>query len=261
MLRATRARAAALVATLCLALPAAAPAGPPYVTDDPEPVDYQHWEVYLASQVAHDKDGWAGTGPHLEVNYGVLPDVQLHLIAPLVFQLPAEGTGRYGYGDTEVGVKYRFVYEDTWTPMVGVFPIVLLPSGDERNGLGTGHVLTFLPLWIQKSVSEWTTYGGGGYWIVPGAANRNFWLTGWQLQRHVTDWAAVGVEVFHTTPQERGGPSETRFNAGLLVDFSERHHLLFSAGRGVQGPNDFQGYLAYQLTFGPAEKKEARASR
>ena len=26
-----------------------AQAGPPYITDDPEPVEYQHWEFYVAS--------------------------------------------------------------------------------------------------------------------------------------------------------------------------------------------------------------------
>src|SRR5215467_4987073 len=46
-------------------------AGPPYTTDDPEPVEYQHWEVYLASQAEHDKGGWSGKSHHLEVNYGV----------------------------------------------------------------------------------------------------------------------------------------------------------------------------------------------
>src|ERR1019366_8989957 len=36
---------------LSLALrPQEAPAGPPFLTDDPEPVEYQHWEFYLASQ-------------------------------------------------------------------------------------------------------------------------------------------------------------------------------------------------------------------
>ena len=49
-------------------------AGPPFVTDDPEPVEYRHWEIYLASQHAKDKDGWSGTAPHFEVNYGVLPN-------------------------------------------------------------------------------------------------------------------------------------------------------------------------------------------
>jgi hypothetical protein len=243
-----------LALVLLVALtPATTWAGPPFVTDDPEPVDYRHWELYLASEAEHDKDGWAGTGPHVEVNYGVWPNVQLHLIAPFAFALPAEGTGRYGYGDTEVGVKYRFLEETDRRPMVGAFPILELPSGDSKVGLGSGQVQAFLPVWIQKSFGAWTTYGGGGYWINPGADNRNYWLVGWQVQRKVSDHLTVGVEAFHTTPKETHGESETRFNVGLIVDFSESQHLLFSAGRGIQGPNDFQGYLAYQLTFGPRE--------
>ena len=37
-------------------------AGPPFVTDDPEPVELHHWEVYLASQYvkAQDDDLLAG---------------------------------------------------------------------------------------------------------------------------------------------------------------------------------------------------------
>ncbi|HEV3191748.1 MAG TPA: hypothetical protein VGY54_14660 [Polyangiaceae bacterium] len=31
-------------------------AGPPYVTDDPELVEYRHWEMYLASQSFDDTD-------------------------------------------------------------------------------------------------------------------------------------------------------------------------------------------------------------
>jgi len=34
-------------------------AGPPFVTDDPEPVDYQHWEFYIASQHIETSDGWS----------------------------------------------------------------------------------------------------------------------------------------------------------------------------------------------------------
>jgi len=36
-----------------LLLPAAAIAGPPYRTDDPEPVDFQHWEFYTFSTGTH----------------------------------------------------------------------------------------------------------------------------------------------------------------------------------------------------------------
>ncbi|HXL72803.1 MAG TPA: hypothetical protein VN963_04175, partial [bacterium] len=55
-------------------------AGPPFETDDPEPTDYRHWEIYLgatAQQVLGQ--GWLGTAPFLELNYGGLPDIQFSL--------------------------------------------------------------------------------------------------------------------------------------------------------------------------------------
>ena len=87
-------------------------AGPPFTTDDPEPVEYHHWEIYVASQLEHDKAGWSGTLPHFEVNYGALPNLQLHLIAPVSFSAAAHGATNFGYGDTELGAKYRF-FEET----------------------------------------------------------------------------------------------------------------------------------------------------
>ena len=36
-----------LVPGLSLALMARLCAGPPFLTDDPDPVDFQHWEAYL----------------------------------------------------------------------------------------------------------------------------------------------------------------------------------------------------------------------
>ena len=90
-----------------------ASAGPPYTTDDPEPVEYRHWEIYLASQSFHDTDGWTGTAPHLEVNYGAVPNVQLHAITPVAYSIPESGPRTYGYGDTELGAPVGVA------PMVG----------------------------------------------------------------------------------------------------------------------------------------------
>ena len=91
-------------------------AGPPFVTDDPEPVDYQHWEFYIASQHTQTADGWSGTAPHFELNYGVITNVQLHLIAPLAYDAPKNGAAHYGYGNTELGVKFRFIQESSLAP-------------------------------------------------------------------------------------------------------------------------------------------------
>src|ERR1035441_8329121 len=86
----------AALTILALTLTGKVHAGPPFVTDDPEPVDYQHWEFYIAS--AHTKLGgdWSGTAPHIELNYGVVPNVQLHLIAPLAYDVPPDGKSHYG---------------------------------------------------------------------------------------------------------------------------------------------------------------------
>ena len=75
-------------------------AGPPFATDDPEPVEYEHWEVYLASRLFHDKSGWSGTSPELEVNYGTIPNLQLHLIAPVSFVAPphSQAIRLWGHG-------------------------------------------------------------------------------------------------------------------------------------------------------------------
>jgi hypothetical protein len=143
--------------------------------------------------------------------------------------------------------------ETSWCPQAGTFPLIELPTGDRERELGSGHVQAFLPLWLQKSIGPWTTYGGGGYWINPGAGNRNWWFTGWQVQYQLLTGVTPGVEIFHTTAKEEGGPVETRFNVGVVLDFGDLHHLLFSVGQGLQGPNRAQVYLAYQLTFGLSE--------
>jgi hypothetical protein len=226
-------------------------AGPPFVTDDPEPVDYQHWEFYLASQHAQTSDGWSGTAPHFELNYGVITNVQLHFIAPLVYDAPKNGDVQYGYGDTELGVKFRFLHESSWLPEAAVFPLVEAPTGDSGRGLGSGEWQAFLPLWLQKSFGDWTVYGGGGYGINPGAGNQNWGFGGAVLQCQMRDNVLIGGEVYHRTAMEDGGRDDTAFNLGIVIDLNEHHHLLFSAGRSLDGPTDFQVYIAYQFTFGP----------
>ena len=243
-----------LLSGMLLLIPAVGLAGPPYTTDDPEPVEYQHWEFYLASQLSKDTDGWSGTCPHFEMNYGAYKNLQLHVIAPLSFVQPTEASSHMGYGDTELGAKYRFIEEGKWRPQIGIFPIVEVPTGNK--GLGNGHTQVFLPIWLQKSFGKWTSYGGGGYWINPGTGNKNFSFVGWQIQRKLNERLSVGTEIYHTSAKEIEGKSETRFNVGMVYDFNERHHLLFSAGRGITGENKAQFYIGYQLTIGPHSNKE-----
>ena len=236
-----------------LAAATAAKAGPPFVTDDPEPVDYLHYEFYAASQYEHSPDDSNGTLPHIEFNYGILPNTQVHLIAPLAFDAPQGAQRQAGYGDTELGVKYRFLEESDERPQVGVFPLVELPTGDSSRGLGSGHTQVFLPVWAQKTSGKWTTYGGGGYWLNPGVGNRGWWFAGLVLQRQVLPSLAVGAEVYHETAKSVTVGPDTKANLGITWDLSDTSHILASAGPVISGYSGYQSYVAFQLTWGPAK--------
>ena len=181
--------------------------------------------------------------------------MQLHVIAPLAYATSDHRPGAYGYGDTEAGIKFRFVQERKWVPMIGTFPLLEVPSGSRSAGLGNGSAQVFFPVWLQKTFGPWQTYGGVGVWIDLGDRDRHWWYFGWQVQRRIFKWLAVGAEVFHQTPREHGGDGDTRFNVGAVLDFDETHHLLLSGGRGFEGSNLFQGYLAYQVTWGPKDPR------
>lgn len=242
-----RFRIAVLAAAVLLA-PATGHAGPPYVTDDPEPVQYRHWELYLVTQHFINRGGASGSAPLTDLNYGAWPGLQLHVIGQLTYARPSGGSTFYGVGDTEVGAKFRFIDESPWYPMVSMYPLFDFPTGDSAHQLGTGHAHAFLSLWLQKSLGPWTSFGGGGLWINPGAGNRDYWYLGWEVQRRISA-LAIGAEIFYTTPDHVGGDTNLRFNVGFLLDLTEHHHLLFSAGRSIVGDNLLQSYAAYQLTM------------
>jgi len=242
-----------MIAIFLLAIaPAVSWAGPPFFTDDPVPVGRKNWELYVASQQFVAGRTWSGTLPHIEANYGAAPDVQLHVILPMAYLKPVGQPLRYGFGDIELGVKFRFIGETSSRPQVGTFPHVILPAGAGDRGLGSGHVQVFLPLWLQKSWGPWTTYGGGGYWINPGPGNKNYWTFGWQAQRDLSEDLTIGAELTGHSPSSVSDAGETALNLGAMLTVGKGRILMASAGRDIHGPNAFFAYVAYYWTWGPS---------
>ena len=145
-----------LAVFLAFALAGQSYAGPPFITDDPEPVEFQHWEIYFATQQYHSAEGWSGTAPHIEINYGVLPDLQLHVIAPYAYVKPADGASHFGYGDTELGFKYRFLHtgKEGSELMLGIFPLIELPTGNSSLGLATARPRCLCPCGFRKHLAN-----------------------------------------------------------------------------------------------------------
>ena len=236
-----------LIVLLMLSISTKAYAGPPFFTDDPQPVDFRHWEFYVSSAMQFANSAVDATLPHLEANYGLVTDVQIHVILPLQYT-KRESASQYAYSSTEVGVKYRFIGDEN-SLQIGTFPIGELPTGKKQNLAGENNLKLFLPLWIQKSVGKFTTYGGGGYWHNPGDGNRDWWFTGWQAQYDLSEKLSLGGELFYHTSDTNDGTSATGFTIGGYFNADEHNHILFSIGHSISGESSVTGYFGYQLTI------------
>ena len=68
-------------------------AGPPFQTDDPEPIDFRHYEVYLFGGTDGTPVETDPVGPAFEANWGAAPNLHLHIILPLGAIIPSNNPG------------------------------------------------------------------------------------------------------------------------------------------------------------------------
>lgn len=228
-------------------------AGAPFVTDDPEPVEQQHLEVNYALSKTWRDNASSAIVPGIDLNYGFTPDVQLHAQPRYAYE--EEGAEKnYGIDNTEVGVKYRFInneYNDS-SLMVGVYPMLQLPTGDKKLGGGRGKVQYFLPLWIQYNKQDWTMYGGTGYRVNRSIDSKNSWFFGGTALYQLTNDLKIGGEVFHETATTIGERGSSGFNFGGIYNLTNDYHVLFSAGKGlsnISSTNELSMYMALQVIY------------
>ena len=222
-------------------------AGPPFLTDDPEPVQFHHYEAYVFSTVDRSNGSTFAQIPAFEFNIGAARNLQLHIVVPGAYLHPG---GAYGIGDVELGAKYRLVEETKSRPQVGAFPMLEVPSGNSRVGLGNGQLWVQLPVWAQKSFGPWMTYGGGGYQINRAPGMKNSMFAGWLVQRQVTKRLILGTETYHQQAQTVGARQATLIDSGGYCNFRDDLSLLFMLGHIVSGERHTVGYLGLYYTWG-----------
>jgi hypothetical protein len=231
-----------LVASVA-AIAAPAWAGPPYVTDDPQPTEPGHWEIYSFVTGAHVEGATSGEGG-FDLNYGAAKDLQLTLVIPAAFDR-SEGETHIGMGVVEAAAKLKLMHQDKagWRPDVAVFPRLLLPTAPAR--FASRHVNLLLPVWAEKDFGPWAVFGGGGFQLNPGAGNRDFWTGGVAVTRQLTERLNVGAEITHRSREAEEGRDFTAANLGVIYRLTDHWSLLASGGPGLQNARQEGRYDFY----------------
>lgn len=230
-------------------LPGAAKAGPPFLTDDPEPTDTGHWEIYAplleASGRGSDYEGSMGA----ELNYGAAPNLQLTVGLPVDYVHDRAGY-HWGRGDLELSAKYRFYHDEPAGVSVAFFPGITLPTAS--HGMGSSKIITLLPVWAQKDAGPWSLFGGGGYAINPGPGNRDYWTGGVAVTRELSKALLIGVEADRQGADMIGGRASTSLGLGAILQLNAPFRLLGSGGPTfVDGGRaaEFHAFTAIGLDF------------
>jgi hypothetical protein len=235
-----------LVTFACLLAAILAQAGPPFVTDDPEPPPPGGWEVNLPFTFEQTRGKAEMDAPLLDFNYG-LPDVQLKLEFPIkIVHEDRKGTAA-GVGDLLLGAKWRFLNNEQSQLQLGIYPQVLLPVGDHARDFGEGGTAFVFPLLAQESWDKWTLYGNVGFWWQTAAERRNYIYAGAVLEREINERLTLAAELFGNAPKERGSRTDVAFNAGGIWKLSKHVHLLFAGGRAIVGDTSAMAYIGLQL--------------
>lgn len=241
-------RRAALGFCLSLLMGRAALAGPPYLSDDPEPTDYKHFEIYTFSSATTTRDGTDGQAG-IDFNYGAASDLQLTATLPSGFSFPSDGTDQFGLSNVELAAKYRFLHQTTFGWDVAIFPRIFLPSASAA--VGDREASVFLPLWAQRDLGNgWITFGGGGCQLYA-EPSLNDCMAGWALTRQVLSNLQVGAELFHQSATSLM-PASSSVGMGAVYDINNNFHLLGYVRTGIQNQNEtdrVSWYTAILFTF------------
>lgn len=227
---------------------ARAQGGPPLVTDDPGTPGPGTWEVNVALTLNRTSLSSSWGTPLIDANYGWGERLQLKLEMPVAVVSDAGGR-RGGIGNPLLGVKWRFLDEETAGVAVSTYPQLgfNLVSSSADRGLAERETEFFLPVSAVKTVGPLAVNvevgrvfeSAGGEWVWGVALGHTF----------------GGVEALAEIFGRHGDDAESRqllVNLGARIPVAATSTLLVSGGwslsDGGDGPRHAFVYFGLQLT-------------
>jgi hypothetical protein len=234
---------------------ARAQGGPPYYTNDPGTPGNLNWEINLGYMPFFYSNQSVSHTPDVDINFGLGDRIQLtYENAWLRVQNPSFSGTRFGLGQSNPGVKWRFYDAGDSGLAISVFPQAFLnnPNDAVRRGITSPNSSFLLPVEFSKRFGPIDVNYEMGYQAVHKGPDG--WLMGLVLGHEFTKKLEADMELYSMGTFH---PSEHQPS----IDFGGRYKLhnpvilLFMAGRGLEPTRNnqpyFLGYFGLQFLLPP----------
>jgi hypothetical protein len=227
---------------LLAATGAFAQGGPPYYTNDPGTPGHLNWEINLGYMPFLYSNQSLTHTPDVDINFGVGERIQLtYENAWLRVQSPGS-PAKYGMGQSNPGVKWRFYDAGENGLSISVFPQFFLnnPNDAVRRGVTPASEAFLLPVEFSKKVGPVDVDYEIGYEFVHKGPNG--WLTGLVVGHDFTSKLEGDMEFYNQGPFHLSNNQPT-------IDFGARYKirpsliLLLMAGRSLEPSGSNQSYV------------------
>ena len=232
--------------------PAFAQSSPPLLTNNPGTPGSGRWEINIGFAMERLHHETLYEAPILDINYGLGERVQLKYEIPWVF-LNEKGTGTInGLGNSEIGLKYRFLDEKPHGVSMSIYPQLSFnnPTSSADRGLVDPGMKLILPLQMVRHVGPLGLNLEIGYSSIEHAADE--WLYGLAAAWPLAERFELLGEVNGTAVRDFRSDVLV-FNIGGLLRVHEKINLLFSAGRSFRISDSTEtkllGFAGLQFAF------------
>jgi len=143
----------------------------PFRTEDAGITPIGFFSVELGNEFRKSDDGKDNVTT-FALTYGLLDWIETEIDFALLTLRPDSGKNEFGFGDTVILSKFKILgekgvlHDDDLFPEMVIRPSVLIPTGDEDKGLGSGNIQLGLLLVLEKN-----------FWKVGGRANIGYFAS------------------------------------------------------------------------------------
>lgn len=185
-------------------------------------------KIKIGSELKDTEGKETRTLPNLEYKVPVAPSLDF------AAELPYKSVSRSGHA-TETGIgdvkfKSKWNFFDAQNLGLAIEPVLLLPTGNDRRGLGNGDAAFELPLILGYQTNDWELGSELGYTHIRHQDKETAYL-GVLALRRVTQTLRVGAELIAESPQAEMQQFDTSANVGLQWKLAHDIELEALAGR------------------------------